>query len=265
MRGSRRVLARLAERRDRRIGSLRIQRVELLSADQWHALLAGSVRLVRAGVLVAFAGAWIEAVLNALPWTRPHARITLVWLQAPLAYLWHGVLAVVPDLFFLAIITLAATGLLRLIRLVFDGIKRGAIREPRLRPGMGRFDLQPDPGAGRGARDRRGLPVHPGVGIAGVPGHRPAAGRAGVVLVDRHRHQCRGGHDPDLHRRLQGGRPGEDRRRARRRRAQVAPGHARADGQERGRRDSERRRAGRGHRQLHEAGRGARHASCTPR
>ena len=127
VRVSRRVLARLAERRERRTGSLRIQRVELLSADQWHALLAGSVRVVRAGVLVAFAGAWLEAVLNALPWTRPHARITLVWLQAPLAYLWLGVIAIVPNLFFLAFIALAATGLLRLIRLVFDGIKRGAI------------------------------------------------------------------------------------------------------------------------------------------
>jgi small-conductance mechanosensitive channel len=127
VRVSRRVLERLAGRRERRIGSLRIQRVELLSAERWHALLAGGVRLVRAALFVALTGAWIEVVLNALPWTRPHARMTLIWLGAPLAFLWNGVLAIVPNLFYLAIIALAATGLLRLIRLVFDGIKRGAI------------------------------------------------------------------------------------------------------------------------------------------
>ncbi len=128
VRVSRRVLERLAERRDRRTGSLRIQRVELLSAERWHAILAGGVRLVRAAVFVALAGAWLEVVLNALPWTRPHARVTLVWLGAPLAFLWHGVAAIVPNLFYLAIIALAAAGILRLIRLVFDGTKRGAIR-----------------------------------------------------------------------------------------------------------------------------------------
>ena len=128
VRVSRRVLNRLAERRDRRIGSLRIQRVELLSPERWHAILAGGVRFVRAAVFVALAVAWMQAVLNALPWTRPYARMTLIWLGAPLAYLWNGVLAIVPNLFFLAIIALAAAGLLRLIRLVFDGIKNGAIR-----------------------------------------------------------------------------------------------------------------------------------------
>jgi small-conductance mechanosensitive channel len=124
----RRVLDRLADRRERRTGSLRIQRVELLSVERGHALLAGGVRLVRAAAFVALTGAWIEVVLNALPWTRPYARLTLVWLEAPLAFLWNGALAILPNLFYLAIITLAATGLLSLIRLVFDGIKRGAIR-----------------------------------------------------------------------------------------------------------------------------------------
>ncbi len=128
VRVSRRVLNRLAERRDRRIGSLRIQRVELLSPERWHAILAGGVRFVRAAVFVALAVAWLQAVLNALPWTRPYARMTLIWLAAPLAYLWNGVLAIVPNLFFLAVIGLAAAGMLRLIRLVFDGIKHGAIR-----------------------------------------------------------------------------------------------------------------------------------------
>jgi len=128
VRVSRRVLDQLAERRERRTGSLRIQRVELLSVERWHALLAGGVRLVRAAAFVALTGAWIEVALNALPWTRPYARVTLIWLEAPLAFLWNGALAIVPNLFYLAIITFAATGLLRLIRLVFDGIKRGAIR-----------------------------------------------------------------------------------------------------------------------------------------
>ena len=128
VRVSRRVLNRLAERRDRRIGSLRIQHVELLSPERWHAILAGGVRFVRAAVFVALAVAWIQAVLNALPWTRPYARMMLIWLGAPLAYLWNGVLAIVPNLFYLAIIALAAAGMLRLIRLVFDGTKNGAIR-----------------------------------------------------------------------------------------------------------------------------------------
>ncbi len=128
VRVSRRVLAGLAKRRDQRIGSLRIQRVELLSVEQWHAMLAGGVRLVRAAALVALTGVWFEAVLNALPWTRPYARMTLVWLEAPLAFLWDGLVETVPNLFYLAIITLAAAGLLRLIRLVFDGIKREAIQ-----------------------------------------------------------------------------------------------------------------------------------------
>ena len=53
--------------RARRTGSLRIQRVELLSVERWHALLAGGVPLVRAAAFVVLTGAWVEVVLNALP------------------------------------------------------------------------------------------------------------------------------------------------------------------------------------------------------
>lgn len=125
--GSRSILARLEELRVRRVGAPRIQRVELMPPERWYALMSTGVRVVTAVGLLALAVGWIEVVLNALPWSRPYARMTLLWAEAPLAFLWDGLLSVLPNLFYLAAIALAAKGLLKLVRVIFNGLRSGAI------------------------------------------------------------------------------------------------------------------------------------------
>jgi small-conductance mechanosensitive channel len=123
----RRILTKLDERREQWGAAPRIQQVEIIAPERWAALISGAVRVFRAALLIALTVIWLETALRALPWTNPYARVVLEWMEAPLTFLWNGLLGILPNLFYLAVIALAAKGLLRLVRLVFNGIKRSAI------------------------------------------------------------------------------------------------------------------------------------------
>ena len=61
------------------------------------------------------------------PWTRPAARSLFVITIDPLRTLGSGLLGAIPNFVFLAVLALVTHGTLKLMRIIFDHIARGAI------------------------------------------------------------------------------------------------------------------------------------------
>ena len=133
LRAFRRILRAAHEWRSRPVTELAgpregAARLAALAGRPLAALVTPGLRLVRAVALVALALFWLEAVLAALPWSRPHARQLIDYVEEPLLYVWHGFLDLLPNLFYLLVIWAVAHSALWVIRSIFTEIGRGTVR-----------------------------------------------------------------------------------------------------------------------------------------
>jgi small-conductance mechanosensitive channel len=129
-----RAQARLEEMRRTRMPSLRIQRLELLSATRLTDLLKAGVRAARFAIVAILVLWYVPLVLNFFPWTEPYADRFFEWILNPLRQMWTAVMDYIPNLFYIAVIGAATHYLLRFIRLFFDGMTRGTLVFPGFYP-----------------------------------------------------------------------------------------------------------------------------------
>lgn len=109
------------------IRPIKIQRVELLSADQIAAALTGIARTVRVVAVLILLYGYLTTALGIFPWTR---GISTMLFGAVVSTLWaigQAFATYVPDLVSIAIIVLVTRYIIKLISLFFTGIERGAI------------------------------------------------------------------------------------------------------------------------------------------
>ena len=125
-----RVRGKLESWRGTRIPSLRIQRLEIVSASRVTDALIGLARIVRVLIIVVLLFYYLPLVFSFFPWTRGFAGTLLSYVLTPLRQAWTGFVAYLPDLFAVAVIVVVVRYLLKFIRLFFLGIERGAITLP---------------------------------------------------------------------------------------------------------------------------------------
>jgi len=133
-RANRRLRASIDRSMARRTKGVGIKELELLSLGRLSMLLR---QVLRAGIFtvsVLLVFGWLEGVLVALPWTRPHAALVIEYLRSPVAVLWHGLVSEIPNLFFLLVIGAAAWGALKVVHFFFREIERGTLRFGGFRP-----------------------------------------------------------------------------------------------------------------------------------
>lgn len=124
-----RKLIAIAEMRSKRmVRSVAIQSFKIVEAEQIGATLRGAFRVLRYLLIGALTYIYIQAVLERFPWTRPIARRSLSYIVDPLASMWQGFVAKLPDLIVLAIIVILVRYILRLLRLFFDAVGRGSVQ-----------------------------------------------------------------------------------------------------------------------------------------
>ena len=109
------------------IHSIKIQRVELLSADQLAAALTGCARAIRILALLALFYVYFTTVLGIFPWTRSISVALLEAVLSTLQTIGHAFATYIPDLVSIAVIVVVTRYILKVIALFFSGIKRGAI------------------------------------------------------------------------------------------------------------------------------------------
>lgn len=125
-----RVYGRLKEWRGTRIRSVRLQRLELLSADRLTDFLIGLARVVRVALVVVLLYFFVPLVLSFFPWTEPLSTRILGYVLNPLARAGRAFVDYLPNLFFIAVIVVITRYALKLVHLVFRAIGTGAVAIP---------------------------------------------------------------------------------------------------------------------------------------
>ncbi|MBK8725489.1 MAG: mechanosensitive ion channel [Holophagaceae bacterium] len=110
-----------------KIGAIRIQRLELLSSTQSRRALVRAIGFLKFLAYLGFAYVYLSILFSLLPATRGLASKLFELALTPVLALSKAALAYLPNLFFLAVIAVATRLLLRLLRLVFDGIQNGKL------------------------------------------------------------------------------------------------------------------------------------------
>ncbi|HEX6070145.1 MAG TPA: mechanosensitive ion channel domain-containing protein, partial [Longimicrobiaceae bacterium] len=107
--------------------TIRLQKLEILTATQLAASLLAVLKILRMVVLAGLLYVSVPVILSFFPWTRSYADELFGYILAPFAVIWKGLLGYLPSVFALGAIALTTYYLLRLIRAVFVGIARGTI------------------------------------------------------------------------------------------------------------------------------------------
>jgi small-conductance mechanosensitive channel len=131
---TRRALALIERWRGSHIRSLSVQQQEILSADEISKLLSVTVKglgFVLSAFVVASA---IAVVLGLFAWTERIARAAFDMAVATVSGATAAVVAYIPNLFLIAFISAITWYLVRLVRLLFDGIQSERIRVRRFYP-----------------------------------------------------------------------------------------------------------------------------------
>ncbi len=124
------IYARIDAWRGTVIRPIKIQRVELLSADQ---IAAGLVRLakgIRVAAVLLLLYVYLTTVLGIHPWTRGISASLLAAVLSTLQAIGQAFATFMPDVISIAIIIVVTRYIIKLIALFFTGIERGAITFP---------------------------------------------------------------------------------------------------------------------------------------
>lgn len=110
-----------------RIRSLRLQNLEVISAERFTRLISGLVTLVRGLVTLLLGYVYLLLVFSFFPWTRGVAGRLVQYAMEPIVNVFQGFVAYVPSLFYIVVILGTMYYVLKVIRLIFDGLGSGAI------------------------------------------------------------------------------------------------------------------------------------------
>ena len=109
------------------IRPIKIQRVELLSAEQITAALIGMAKTLRVGAVLILIYVYLTTVLGIFPWTRGISTALFEAVLNTLRAIGEAFSTYIPDLVSMAVIIVVTRYILKVIALFFSGIRRGAI------------------------------------------------------------------------------------------------------------------------------------------
>ncbi len=113
--------------RETRIRSLRIQKVELLTAEQITRMLLALLKLSRGVVTLLLLYVYLSVTFSFFPQTRAWADILVGYAMRPVVATITAIVKYLPDLFTTVVILIASYYLMRFVHLVFREIERGRI------------------------------------------------------------------------------------------------------------------------------------------
>jgi small-conductance mechanosensitive channel len=110
-----------------RIRSLRVQNLEVISGDRIARVLSGVVSLVRLILTLLLVYLYLLLVFSFFPWTRGVATRLVQYAVEPVVAVLQAFVGYVPSMFSIVVIVITTYYVLKLVRLVFEGIASGAI------------------------------------------------------------------------------------------------------------------------------------------
>lgn len=109
------------------IQSIKIQRVELLSAGQIAAILTALIQAIRVAAVLVLLYVYLTTVLGIFPWTRGISAVLFEAVLRTFGTIGDAFATYIPNVVSIIIIAIVTRYIIKLIRLLFTGIERGAI------------------------------------------------------------------------------------------------------------------------------------------
>jgi small-conductance mechanosensitive channel len=114
--------------KDTRLGPLRFQQQEILSAEEIAQLMQGALRVLRVLAILLLLAVYLTIVVAIFPFTQKVAIVVVDQLVAALGLVGTALVGYLPELLQILIYILLARYLIRLAQLVFNGIESRRIR-----------------------------------------------------------------------------------------------------------------------------------------
>ncbi len=111
----------------RRVEQVQIPALGVIQSDRLWTTVLNGLRFTRTMLLVIGVLAYLNVVLALFPWTRPFSQRVFEIVLDPLRTMGMGLFHALPDLAFLAVLFFVIRFLLRLTRMFFEAISRGAV------------------------------------------------------------------------------------------------------------------------------------------
>lgn len=122
-----RLYAKIEGSRGTLIRPIKIQRVELMSADQIAAALTGIAKTIRIVAVLVLIYVYLTTVLGIFPWTRGVSAALFGAVLSTLQAIGQAFATYIPNVVSIAVIIAVTRYIIKLISLLFTGIGRGAI------------------------------------------------------------------------------------------------------------------------------------------
>ena len=117
-----------------RVQSVAVQSLELVGAERIEATIRGTLRALSYLAAAVLAFLYVYCVLDMFPWTRLMSRRLLGYVLDPLREIGEGFEHALPKLIILAVFGIAAYFAIRLVRLFFEAVERGAVKLENFEP-----------------------------------------------------------------------------------------------------------------------------------
>ncbi|HMS83803.1 MAG TPA: mechanosensitive ion channel family protein [Nitrospira sp.] len=109
------------------VRAIKIQRVELLSSDQIAAALTGIMKTIRFAATATLLYIYLTSVLGIFPWTHGISMSLLTAVLSTLQAIGQAFTIYIPDVVSIVVIVIVTHYIIKLIHVVFDGVRRGNI------------------------------------------------------------------------------------------------------------------------------------------
>jgi len=113
--------------RDTRLPAFKLLGTEILSANRVFDLTSEIIKILRFVILLVILYLYINLVLSFFPWTKGLSRILFGYVIKAISTFGSGLIAYLPNLFFLAIIYFFTSYTLKLLQFLFEEVEHGNI------------------------------------------------------------------------------------------------------------------------------------------
>jgi small-conductance mechanosensitive channel len=117
-----------------RIQSVGVQSLELMRAERIWQAMRSALLAIRTVAYLALALMYLGLVLAQFPWTRGLSRDMASFALGPLQVIAQGIVTSIPSMVFLTVLYFVFRFALKMIRLVFDAVKRGTVKFENFEP-----------------------------------------------------------------------------------------------------------------------------------
>jgi hypothetical protein len=129
-----RMESRIASWKGTRIRSIHFQSIEFLNEGRIVALLLSALRFVRILLVLGLLYLYIPLVLSFFPVTKGMAARLFGYIETPVVNIWQAVVAYLPNIFFVAVISVCAFYVIRFSKFLFSEVERQNITLPGFYP-----------------------------------------------------------------------------------------------------------------------------------